>query len=285
MQTINFTKMVAAGNDFVIVCSLSLPTSALKNLAQKICERKYGIGADGLLTVDKSKIADVRMRIFNADGSEAEMCGNGARCVAFYISRQSSFLSRQLKIKTKTSSLLSRQLKIETKAGIIDARICNSQVRIKLTRPKLIKLDIPLKINNRILKVNFINTGVPHCVVFVEGLEQIDVFSLGRQIRYHRQFAKAGTNVDFIEVVKKNSIRIRTYERGVEDETLACGTGSVAAALIYSLKLSLLGPQRINVLTRSKELLKIYFNKSLASFQDIWLEGNVKMVYKGAYYV
>jgi len=271
MRMIKFTKMVAAGNDFVIVRALNVPTSALKNLALKICERKYGIGADGLLTVEKSKIADVRMRIFNADGSEAEMCGNGARCVALYISHQ--------------SSVISHQLKIESRAGIIDARISNNRVGIKLTSPKLIKPDIPIRINNRTLKVNFINTGVPHCVVFVEGLDQIDVFSLGRQIRYHRRFAPAGTNVNFVEAVAKAPLKIRTYERGVEDETLACGTGSVASALIYSLKLSLLGPQRINLLTKSKELLKVYFNKSLASFQDIWLEGNVKMVYKGAYYV
>jgi len=263
--------MVAAGNDFVIVHPLSLSTPALKNLARKICERKYGIGADGLLTVGESEIADVRMRIFNADGSEAQMCGNGARCVALYISHQSSVISRQLKIETKT--------------GIIESRVNNNQVRIKLTQPRSIKTDISIKINDRPLRVNFINTGVPHCVVFVEGLEKIDVFSLGRQIRYHRKFAPAGTNVDFVEAVDKNSIRIRTYERGVENETLACGTGSVASALIYSLKLSLFGRQRIDALTKSRELLKIYFDRTKNSFQDIWLEGSARIVYKGVYYV
>ena len=265
--------MVAAGNDFVVIGPLrnSREFGSLRWLSQKACDRKYGIGADGLLLVGKSKVADVRMRIFNADGSEAEMCGNGARCVALYISRQ--------------PSAVSRQLKIETRAGIIDSYVNNCNVKIKLTDPRLLKLDIPLKVNSHSLKVNFINTGVPHCVIFVEGLDKIGVTDLGRQIRYHKQFLPFGTNVDFIEMINNNSLKIRTYERGVEDETLACGTGSVASALVCARKLGLTGSNKINVLTKSGDKLKIYFKDCRDGFRNVWLEGSAEIVYKGAYYV
>ncbi|MDP2941715.1 MAG: diaminopimelate epimerase [Candidatus Omnitrophota bacterium] len=231
MKAIKFTKMVASGNDFVVIqgqceAKRSLPegdkATSHKLLARKICDRKYGVGADGLLLLEKSKVADVRMRIFNADGSEAEMCGNGARCVALYVSH-------------KVTRSQGHKLRIETRAGVIAAEVKKEQVKIKLTDPRNIKLDIPIKVGNRNIKVNFINTGVPHTVVFVEGLEKISVPALGRQIRFHRCFASAGTNVDFVEAISNDSIQVRTYERGVEDETLACGTGSVASALVFAL--------------------------------------------------
>lgn len=273
MRKINFTKMVAAGNDFVVVKSMSSTGrfGSLRGLAKRICDRKYGVGADGLLVLEKSRVANIRMRIFNADGSEAEMCGNGARCVALYISRK--------------PQAASRQLEIETKAGIIQVKVKADTVKIKLTDPKDIKLDLPIKINHRLLKINFINTGVPHCVVFVDGLDKIDVFNLGRQIRYYSRFAPAGTNVNFAEALNNKSVRIRTYERGVEGETLACGTGSVASALIYASKLGIGSNGRVNVLTKSGETLEIYFKKIKGSFKDVWLEGNAKKVYKGVYYV
>lgn len=256
--------MVASGNDFVIV-KFPAPYSQLPTLARRICNRKYGIGADGLLVVEKSRIADIKMRIFNADGSEAEMCGNGARCFALYVNSQ---------LRPPNS-----RLKIETKAGIIEARVKKNQVRIRLTNTKNFKLDIPVKVDKRVLKINFINTGVPHAVIFTEGLEKIDVFNLGRYIRYHKTFAPKGTNVNFIEVLTDNAIAVRTYERGVEDETLACGTGSVASALIFALKSTYPGP--INVLTKGGETLKVYFHKEKDSFYNIWLEGQANIVFKG----
>ena len=236
-----------------------------------MCDRKYGIGADGLLLLEKSQAADIKMRIFNADGSEAEMCGNGARCVALWLKLQ--------------STVHRLRLNIETKAGIIEAEVKKDNVKIKLTDPENFKLNIPIKINNRILHINFINTGVPHAVIFTEGLEKIDVFNLGRAIRYDKKFGSAGTNVDFVEALKSDFIKIRTYERGVEDETLACGTGSVAAALITALCTTVLGTQKINVLTQSGEILKVYFNRLNNKFQNIWLEGKAKIVYKGEYNV
>lgn len=259
MNKINFTKMVASGNDFVVI------GRGQKALARKICDRKSGIGADGLLVLGKSKIADVRMRIFNADGSEAEMCGNGARCAALYTNKTT--------------------VKIETKTGIILSRIQGSNVKIKLTDPSNIRLNLAIKVNKGALRVNFINTGVPHTVIFTHGLEKISIVDLGRQIRYHKKFIPAGTNVDFVETLDNNSISVRTYERGVEDETLACGTGAVASALIYSILNTRYSIRKVNVLTRGKEILKVYFKKMNNSFKDVWLEGKARIVYTGVYYV
>lgn len=263
--------MVASGNDFVVIESgvRRLELGSLNSLAKRMCESKLGIGADGLLVLLPSKAADIKMRIFNADGSEAEMCGNGARCTALFKS----------KVKNKKA-----KIKIETKAGIIASETNGENVKVRLTDPKGLKLDIPLKLNNRSLRVNFINTGVPHVVIFVQGLDNIDVVGIGRRVRYHRRFFPAGTNVNFIEVLDRDLIKIRTYERGVESETFACGTGSAAAALISGLKLKNI-TGKINVLTKSGEALKVYFDKEKNKFSNVWLEGKARLVYKGEYYV
>jgi len=268
----SFTKMVASGNDFLIIDQRpKAKDQRLFILAKKMCDRKYGAGADGLLILEKSKKADVKMRIFNADGSEAEMCGNGARCAALY------------RVIEPKSQRVKAKIKIETKAGIIEAEIGGDRVRIKLTDPKNIKLGIPLKVKNRQVKVNFINTGVPHAVIFVEGVDKIAVEDIGREIRHHKKFMPAGTNVNFVEILNDDSIKVRTYERGVEDETLACGTGSVASALLYALRYT---PKagRINVFTRSGEKLKVYFDFSGGAATNVWLEGSAKKVYGGIYY-
>lgn len=269
MKSFEFTKMVASGNDFIVIKEpLKLPVS-LKEFTKKVCDRKFGIGADGLLVVEKSRSADAKMRIFNADGSEAEMCGNGARCFAYFLAA----------LRKPHAA----NLKFETKAGIINAEVNKESVKIKLTEPHSLKFNISILINGRRMKVNLINTGVPHTVVFVDGLENIDVFGLGKQIRRHKQFFPAGTNVNFVEVSGNNSIKIRTYERGVEDETLACGTGSVASALITSCLVASCG--KINVHTQGGEVLKVYFDKVDNKFNNIWLEGTASIVYKGEYYV
>ncbi|MFA5144960.1 MAG: diaminopimelate epimerase [Candidatus Omnitrophota bacterium] len=269
MQRINFTKMCASGNDFVVIELSGSRALGLKKLAREICDRKFGAGADGLLALGKSKIADVKMRIFNSDGSEAQMCGNGSRCAALYLGK--------------------KKARIETRAGIIESEVNADSVKIKLTDPKGMKLDVPVKINNKPLRVNFINTGVPHTVIFVEGVDKIDVADLGRQVRYHKIFAPAGTNVNFVEVLSGDTIKVRTYERGVEDETFACGTGATASSLITSRKLAAsvlnTGYGKINVRTRGGETLKVYFKKGRDKFTDTWLEGRARIVYKGVYYV
>jgi len=269
MPKISFTKMVASGNDFVVIEeSHKSQVTSHKSLAKRICNRKYGAGADGLLLLEKSKIADVKMRIFNPDGSEAQMCGNGARCIALWA-------------KSKVKSQKSKVLKIETKAGIIESQVNGENVKIKLTNPLNLKLDIPLKVNKRNLKANFIEIGVPHAVIFVDGLDEIHVSDIGRVIRNHKKFAPRGTNVDFVEVLGKDLIGIRTYERGVEDETLACGTGSVASSLIFALKTGT--GNKINVYTKSQEILKVYFDRIDNKFIDVWLEGKAKVIYKGCW--
>jgi len=285
MPKISFTKMVASGNDFVVIeASRQAPSASGQSLAKKICNRKYGVGADGLLVLEKSKVADLRMRIFNPDGSEAQMCGNGARCVALYSAREQ---------RTENSAVggsafggrEQRKISIETEAGIIESEVKGENVKIKLTDPKNIRLNIPVKVNKRNLKANFIDTGVPHAVIFVEGVDKIDVVSLGRQIRYHTRFRPAGTNVDFVEMLSSNSIKVRTYERGVEDETLACGTGAVASVLLSAIRYPLSATHKVNVYTKSGEILNVYFDKINNKFKNVWLEGKAKIVHKGEYYV
>jgi diaminopimelate epimerase len=274
MKKIRFTKMVGSGNDFVVI--ERSPQSTVHSpqiLAREMCDRKFGLGADGLLLLEKSRRADCRMRIINADGSEAEMCGNGARCVALWLA------GRRKACCAKVT--------IETRAGIINSEVSEDTAKIKLTAARGLRLDIPVIVAGRRVKVNFVNTGVPHTVIFVNGLDAIDVGMLGKMIRFHRAFAPAGTNVDFVEVAGKEKIHVRTYERGVEDETLACGTGAVASAVIFAARSvpAGSGSYAISVGTRSGETLKVYFEKIEDQFTDIWLEGKARIVGEGVYYV
>lgn len=261
MKKFNFTKMVASGNDFIVI--KDKPAGNLLVLAKLLCDRKFGIGADGLLLLGKFKKTDVAMRIFNADGSEAEMCGNGARCAALFCGK--------------------KKVKFQTIAGEVNAEVSGKHIKIQITDPKNIKLNVPLKVCGRQIKINFINTGVPHVVVFVNGLDSINVDHIGSIIRNHVKFSPRGANVNFVEVRGSDLIRIRTYERGVEGETLACGTGSVASALILALKNNLNG--LIRVQTQSGEVLKVYFRRNNGKFSDVWLEGSAKKVYQGEYHV
>jgi diaminopimelate epimerase len=280
LKEIKFTKFVASGNDFVLVLLHENLDLDLKTLARKICDRKYGVGADGLLIVKRPRVqnADVEMRIINSDGSEAEMCGNGARCVAFWT------LVKPFTWKMR-SKLGNNELEIVTRAGLIHAEMKGEEVKVRLTDPKNIALDVPIKLKGRTIRVNCINTGVPHAVVFVSGLDEIDVDNLGREIRLHRKFKPAGTNVDFVEVTGNKDINVRTYERGVEGETLACGTGSVASALITGLKAGISGAKPFIVHTRSGESIRVYFTLEKDKCNEVCLEGKVRIVYKGVYYV
>jgi len=275
---IPIVKFVASGNDFVLFDSRKHKLKVrLNKFAQLVCDRKFGIGADGLLVLERSRRADVKMRILNADGSEAEMCGNGARCVAYFFAGQ----------KKRGS----KQIKIDTKAGLLKAEVRNNNIAINMTKPKSIKLDMSLIISKRTVKTSFINTGVPHVVLLSEGLGAFDVFSLGRIIRFHKRFKPKGTNVNFIEPVASDRIRIRTYERGVEQETLACGTGSVASAIIYFLKLKraklIKETKLVNtfVETQSGEVLQVYFNVDKKRINNVWLKGKARIIYKGVFHV
>ncbi|MBN1526030.1 MAG: diaminopimelate epimerase [Candidatus Omnitrophica bacterium] len=262
---IAFTKAVATGNDFVVVDNRGgMIGRNIAGFARKVCDRKRGVGADGLLLVERSKKADLKMRIFNLDGSEPEMCGNGSRCIALY---------------AKEKKIAPKEMDIETVAGVLSATVRDEMVKVKLTDPRDIKWNLCLMIHKCPYRVNFTNTGVPHVIHFVDDLERVDVKDLGWKIRYHEDFAPAGTNVDFVKVMDKKNIKIRTYERGVEDETLACGTGSVASAIIAAEAEKLDSP--ITVETRGGEKLKVYFEKDEGEFRNIYLEGRAQLVYEG----
>jgi diaminopimelate epimerase len=284
-KTIAFHKMVASGNDFILIdqrptrnaikgspaesvsSHAGRPGSGYRGFAKKYCDRRFGIGADGVLVVEPSKKADFKMRIFNADGSQAQMCGNGARCAALY-------MAQKKRLKT---------LRFETLAGIIEAQVRGNNVKIKLTDPKDIMLDFPMDIYGRKIRASFINTGVPHAVIFVEKVDTIDVAAIGRTVRNHELFAPAGTNVDFVQVTGPRSIKLRTYERGVEAETPACGTGSTAAAIINFLRFSDPAKPRnpIKVLTAGGETLRVSFDMSASRVTDVWLEGKAGLVFTG----
>ncbi len=275
-KKLHFFKLQASGNDFVLIENrrLEFRTQKLKMLSKRLCQRKFGVGADGLLVIEPSKRDDFSMRIFNPDGSEAEMCGNGARCTALWAAV----------FKKKN------YVKFSTKAGVIESKIEGDinklcwygNVMIKMGNPFGLSLGFPINIGGKKIKVNYINTGVPHTIVFVEGLEKIDVEEIGRKIRYHRKFMPSGTNVDFVEVVDERMIKIRTYERGIETETLACGTGVVASAIISSYHLGLEGLHfRFKVLTRSGDTLGVYFTRCSGRINDVWLKGRAYFVYSG----
>ncbi len=272
MQKVNFEKIVGSGNDFLIVEMNNAKDAWLKELTKAACHRKYGFGADGILVLERVSGADVRMRIFNADGSEAEMCGNGARCTAFYVAQ-----------RKKTAGM--KRVSIQTRSGRVESWVRGFDVGIQLTRPKSLACAIPLKIGQRQIKVNFIDTGVPHTVIFVEGLDKMDVDSLGRAVRFHKRFAPRGTNVNFVEVQGHDSIRVRTYERGVEAETLACGTGSVASSLVAARCFGTGPAGIIKVQVASGETLTVRFEDTAEGFKNVWLAGPVRLVGKGEYYV
>jgi len=269
MRVIEFTKMVASGNDFVIINNIVSKSAALKsgfsNFAKKVCRRKFSIGADGVLVLGPSSRADFKMRIFNADGSEAEMCGNGIRCAA---------------LLAHETVLAKRAISIETIAGIQKIQIKPNGIRINMPGPTNLLFDVNLALDGENYKVHHINTGVPHSVVFVKDIERVDVKALGAKIRYHKRFKPKGTNVNFVGVIDKKNIKIRTYERGVEDETLACGTGSVASAIMAALINNMNSP--VSVHTRSGDILKVYFDIGKDNaITDVCLEGDAEAVYNG----
>ena len=265
--------MAGAGNDFIIIEARK--GLNLKKLAVKACDRSYGIGADGLVVLDKSSKADYRMRIINADGSVAEMCGNGARCLAAYI-------ARNRKPRKKLFS-------IETLAGTIFGEAKGEIAKVRLSDPKKYQARVPVLLSARPLTVSCIDTGVPHAVVFVDDLTHINVAAIGKQIRFHPRFRPRGTNVNFVEQVSRGLVNARTYERGVEDETKACGTGSVAAAIVTYLKANpgkkTVSGARMKVKTSGKEILEVSFDMADGKISNVWLKGSANFIAKGEYYV
>lgn len=274
MKTIVFHKAVASGNDFLIIDRSKEKAPArkedLSRLAISLCRRKYSVGADGLLIIERSKTEDFMMRILNPDGSEVDMCGNGSRCVAVYA--RSHGIS-------KTNKMF-----IETRAGILEAEATKDGAKIGMSKPKDLRLNFDLDVEGVTYSANFINTGVPHVVCFVKNIDDIDVKGLGRSIRFHSEFQPDGTNANFVEVQDKSHIKVRTYERGVEDETLACGTGSVASAIVTALdmqKETAKASYKIKVTPASKECLTIYFDVDEDNIGPVYMQGNAQVLYQG----
>jgi diaminopimelate epimerase len=263
---IEFYKMSGSGNDFILIDNRdgSLAVGDVVEFVKSVCERKVSVGADGLFIIEKSDRVDFRWRFFNADGSEAAMCGNGARCVARF-----AYLL----------GIAGARMSFETGAGIIDAEVRGDIVKVRLTDPYALVMDDEIRIENTTLFVHSINTGVPHVVHFVRDPDDFDVFNTGRAIRRHEHYQPAGTNANFIAVIDDHTLRVRTYERGVEDETLACGTGSVASALIAARKGLVESP--VDVRVQSGKLLRIYFERTAEGFTNIYLEGKATVVYQG----
>ena len=266
--------MSGAGNDFLVVEPVPKGVN-VKKLAPKACERTKGVGADGLLLLERSKKADYKMRIINADGSEAEMCGNGARCMAAYIVK-----NRKPRAKIFT---------METLAGIIQAQAQGEVATVTLSDPKDYRANITLNLNGKKLSVSYIDTGVPHAIVYVHDLEKIDVAGIGPSIRHHNYFQPRGTNVDFVEIIRHNFVDCRTFERGVEGETKACGTGSVAAGIVSYLKANPsannIQKAKMNVKTKSGEVLEVTFDITKGRSHNVQLKGSAKFIARGEYYV
>lgn len=258
--------MNGAGNDFVVLDNRDLSLSLTGDQIASLCDRHRGVGADGLLAVEPAESgADYKFRYYNADGGEAEMCGNGARCYGRFA---------QTLLDTPKSVLT-----FETVVGELAAKFDGSLVEIAMADPFDLELDVDLGITG-IGRVDVINTGVPHVVVFVDDLEGTDVLSLGREIRNHAHFAPAGTNVNFASVVDDQHIAIRTYERGVEGETLACGTGMTACALVRHIHEGTSSPIKVDV--KGGDTLIIGFaGGENNSFTDVTLKGPADFVFTG----
>lgn len=267
MEGFKFYKMSGHGNDFIIVDNRNTWVNEDEQapMTKALCRRRLSIGADGMIFIQNgSSEVDFSWRFYNADGSEAEMCGNGARCAALFAHMQ---------------GIAPARMSFETVAGVIKAEVLERSIRVETTPPHGLKVDYELEVDGERITLSSLDTGVPHAVVFVDDAETARVFDLGRAIRYHEYFQPAGTNVNFTQVLDSNALINRTYERGVEDETLACGTGCVAAALLAAEKGLVTSPTR--VMTRGGEDLIIHFNKKGDAFQDVSMEGPVRIVYSG----
>ncbi|MGA1868789.1 MAG: diaminopimelate epimerase [bacterium] len=266
---IPFSKMSGCGNDFILIdnreCILSTP---IGELTQMICDRHNGVGADGLIIIEKSDTAHFKMRFYNSDGGEAEMCGNGARCVARF-----AYLTR----------IAPAKMTFETRAGEIEGQVLeDGHVKITMGR-------IPFKLSEgRIDSIEdgplyYLTVGVPHTVFFVDTIDTVDVFTRGRSIRYHEKFAPAGTNVNFVKVLNQDSLVIRTYERGVEAETMACGTGASASAIVaFSLGFV---KMPVHVYTKNNCLLVIDFKYTHDVFDSLILQGEARMICDGFFFI
>lgn len=288
MKKISFIKMNGAGNDFIIIDKNHNPDFLLNSeFIQNICDRRYGIGADGVITIKKSNSdiehqniwTDFDMEYFNADGSTGSLCGNGARCAIKF--------AYDFKLIDSTKTIFSSNGEIY-KGEVVDDQFIKFFPKI----PKDIKLNLKINAYNQVINSHFIDTGSPHIVIFIDeifknqndlnsnfkNINDVPVVEIGREIRYSKMFEPNGTNVNFIQT-DKDKIYIRTYERGVENETYACGTGSIASALILNFIKKINPP--ISLITKGKDELIVDFKMIDNEIKNLSLEGPAKINFAG----
>jgi diaminopimelate epimerase len=263
---LEFTKMNGAGNDFVLIDDRSSQWYLTREQVIHLCHRQRGIGADGVLLLRpcSSGRAEWAWEFFNSDGSPAEMCGNGARCFARFVRRVAGGTG---------------DLTFETGAGVIRATFTEARVTVGLTRPADLQLNQVIALRSGNHTIHSLNTGVPHAVLFVNDADRAMVTELGAEIRHHPHFAPKGTNVNFVQRQGPDRIRVRTYERGVEGETLACGTGVTASALIAARLFGLASPVAVQV--QGGDLLDVSFATSERGFDEVRLTGPAEFVFQG----
>jgi diaminopimelate epimerase len=263
---LSFAKMSGGGNDFVVVDARNARVADPEALARRICTRALSVGADGLILIESSARATFRMRYWNSDGSLGEFCGNGTRCAARF-----AFLS----------VIAGRRMTIETDSGLVSAEIGEGGiVTISLPAPHSFRAKRTLAIGDQTIHGSSIRVGVPHYVVFVrEDLWSQDIVPLGRAIRTHPELVPdGGANVNFVTVRDRHAIEVRTYERGVENETLACGSGIVSSAVISAMFGRVQSP--VSVLTRSGITLQVEFALRDGYAEDVKLRGDARLIYR-----
>jgi diaminopimelate epimerase len=283
MKKISFIKMSGAGNDFIVINKNSFPELTFNNdSVRKLCDRRNGIGADGLITVAGSDgLYDFVMNYYNSDGSTGSLCGNGARC-ALRFAEYSDFVQK------KDIKFLSNG--VEYSGEIIGTDF----TKVNFNAPSDIRLNFNIQAAGQSVKCSFINTGSPHVIInindvlkvpeesssFFNDINVFPVVDMGREIRYVDLFSPNGTNVNFIHVID-GDVRIRTYERGVENETLSCGTGSVASALAAHFNSGINPP--VSLLTRGGDRLTVNFNTEGQKISNLSLSGPAKIIYAGEF--
>jgi len=265
---LTFTKMAGAGNDFVVIDNRPGRVTDPVELARRLCTPHLSVGADGLILIETSPRATFRMRYWNADGSVGDFCGNGTRCAARF-----AFVN----------VIAPKRMTIETGAGIVGAEVSDGgQVGLTLPPPQGFRAERPLRVGDREIRGAFIVVGVPHYVIFLrDELWSHDIVPLGRAVRMHRELQPAGANVDFVAVRGEHEIEVRTYERGVEGETLSCGSGVVASASVAALFGRVKSP--VSVLTRSGIALEVSLATSGGAVHDVQLRGDARLIYRAAF--
>lgn len=260
-----FEKMNGTGNDFILIDNRGgvVPLAEQAEFSRLISRRQFSLGADGVILLEDCGEADFRWQFYNSDGSVAEMCGNGSRCAARFAYRH---------------GIAGPKMTFSTLAGIVEAEIGDKEhiVKVKLPDPVDFRLGLSIELDEQEFPLFYVNSGVPHVVIFVEH-DEVPVKTWGRKIRYHELFEPKGTNVNFVQIKENNAIRVRTYERGVENETMACGTGNVAAALYSAMQKDMHSP--IEVETYGGEKNKVYFDLQDGPVaQEVFLEGPTRLV-------